>query len=69
VVEINIRIHKVLDLGANPDPRAGAAPFREGVASTRVCLFQPILVAYAILSSYRLSLCRVLEAPVANHGV
>jgi hypothetical protein len=32
--EINIRIHKVLDHGADLNPGAGPAPLREGVTST-----------------------------------
>jgi hypothetical protein len=50
MAEINTRIHKVLDLGANPSPMASPAPLQEGVASTRVNMFGPILVAYVILS-------------------
>jgi hypothetical protein len=51
--EINTRIPKVLDLGANPNPKAGLAPLQEGVASTRVSMFGPVLVAYMILSFHR----------------
>jgi hypothetical protein len=49
-MEINTQIHKVLDLGANPNPGAGPAPLQEGVASTRVSMFRPVLVSYMILS-------------------
>jgi hypothetical protein len=37
--KINTWIHKVLDLGANPNPEAGTAPLRKGfLASWLVCL-------------------------------
>jgi hypothetical protein len=49
VVEINIRIHMVLDHVANLNPEAGPTPLREGVVSTKVSLFGSVLVAYAIL--------------------
>jgi hypothetical protein len=49
VVEVNIRIHKVLDHVANPNPEVGPTPLREGVASTKVSLFRSVLVAYTIL--------------------
>jgi hypothetical protein len=49
-MEINTRIHKVLDLGANLNPGAGPAPLQEGVASTSVSMFRPISVSYMILS-------------------
>jgi hypothetical protein len=32
-VEVDARIHKVLDLGVNPNPRAGPDPLQRGVAS------------------------------------
>jgi hypothetical protein len=50
VVEVNSRIHKVLDLGADLNPGAGPAPLQEGVASARVSMFGPISAAYTILS-------------------
>jgi hypothetical protein len=48
--EVNTQIHRVLDLGADPNPKAGPAPLHEKVASTRVIMFGPISVAYMILS-------------------
>jgi hypothetical protein len=36
MMEINTWIHKVLDHGANQNPRADHAPLRERVTSTRV---------------------------------
>jgi hypothetical protein len=48
--EIKTQIHKVLDLGPDPNPGVSPAPLREGVASTRVSMFGPISVAYAILT-------------------
>jgi hypothetical protein len=69
-VEINTRIHKALDHGANPDLGAGPAPLQEGVASTRVNLFGPISAAYAILYFHLAhGLAQGLGAPVVNHGV
>jgi hypothetical protein len=44
MVEINTQIHKVLDHEPDPNPVAGPVPLREGVASTRVSLFGPVLV-------------------------
>jgi hypothetical protein len=49
-MEINTKIHQVLDPGANPNPGAGPVPLQEGVSSTRVSMFGPISVSYAILS-------------------
>jgi hypothetical protein len=49
-VEINTQMRKILDLGANPNSGAGPVPLQEGVASTKVSMFGPILAAYAILS-------------------
>jgi hypothetical protein len=43
-------IHKVLDLGVNPNPRAGPTPLHGGVASDRVSMLGPILAAFTILS-------------------
>jgi hypothetical protein len=50
MVEVYSRIHKVLDLGVNLNPRASPAPLQEGVTSARVTTLGPISVAYAILS-------------------
>jgi hypothetical protein len=52
-VEINSRIHKVLDHGDNLNPGAGHAPLYEGVASTSVRFSRPVSIAYAILSLHR----------------
>jgi hypothetical protein len=49
-VEVDSRIHKVLDLGVNPNPRASPVPLHDGVARARVSMLGPILVAYVILS-------------------
>jgi hypothetical protein len=38
-VEISTWIHMVLSHGADPNPRAGPTPLKEGVDSTRVSLF------------------------------
>jgi hypothetical protein len=35
-VEVYSRIHKVLDLGVNLNPRASPAPLQEGVTNARV---------------------------------
>jgi hypothetical protein len=50
VVEIDFRIHKVFDLGVDPNPRAGPAPLQEGFANATVSTPGPALVAYVILS-------------------
>jgi hypothetical protein len=66
--EIITQIHKVLDLGANPNPRAGPAPLGEGVASTRVRIFGHVLMDYAILSIHcACGLAQGLVAPAAKH--
>jgi hypothetical protein len=49
-VEVNSRIHKVIDLGVNPNPEAGPTPLQEGFASARVSTLGPFLAAYVILS-------------------
>jgi hypothetical protein len=50
VEEVDSQIDKVLDLGVNPNPRAGPSPLQEGVASARASTLSPSLVAYVILS-------------------
>jgi hypothetical protein len=52
-VEINTQIHRVLDLGANPNPGASPALFQEWVANTRVSTCGLVSVAYVILSFHR----------------
>jgi hypothetical protein len=49
----NTWIHKVLDLGANSNARAGPSPLEEGVASTRDSMVGPLFMAYMILSFHR----------------
>jgi hypothetical protein len=69
VAEIITQIHKVLDLGANPNPEAGPAPLGEGVASTRVRIFGHVLMAYAILSFHcACGLAQGLGRPQQNIG-
>jgi hypothetical protein len=51
-VEISTLIHKVLDHVANLNSGVGHVPLREGVASTRVSLFESILAARTISSSH-----------------
>jgi hypothetical protein len=48
--EVDSWIHKVLDLGVNPNPRASPAPLQGGVASARVSILGPVLAAFVILS-------------------
>jgi hypothetical protein len=70
VAVINDRIHKVLDLGTNLNPRTGSAAFQEGVASTRGRMFGPILATYMVLSLHVLvTLHRVSRAPALNCGM
>jgi hypothetical protein len=49
-VEVNSRIHKVFDLGADLNSGASPAPLQGGVASAWVSMLCPISVAYVILS-------------------
>jgi hypothetical protein len=50
VVEVDARIHKVLDLGVNLNPGVGPVPLQRGVTSTRVSMPGSISVAFVILS-------------------
>jgi hypothetical protein len=50
MVEIDSQIHKVLDLGTDPNPRVRPAPLQEEVASARVSMLGPVLTTYMILS-------------------
>jgi hypothetical protein len=52
MVEVDARIHKVLDLGLSPNPRVGPVPLRRGIASVTVSTLGPVLVAFMILSSH-----------------
>jgi hypothetical protein len=47
--EVDSRIHKVLDLGVNPNPGASHAPLHEGVTSARVSKLSPILALHRVL--------------------
>jgi hypothetical protein len=50
MVEVDTRIHNVLDLGVSPNPGVGPGPLRRGIASTRVSRQGPILAAFVIVS-------------------
>jgi hypothetical protein len=64
--EINTRIHKVLDHGANLNPGAGPAPLIEGVATTKVSLFGFVSAGCMISSSHRArDIVKGLGVPVA----
>jgi hypothetical protein len=52
VVEVNTRMHKVLDHGDNPNPEVGPAPLQEGVTSTNP-LQRPFPVLKALGHDYR----------------
>jgi hypothetical protein len=41
--EVDAWIHKVLNIGVNPNPRAGPAPLQGGIASARVSMLGPVL--------------------------
>jgi hypothetical protein len=49
-VEVGAQIHKVLDLGVNPNSRAGYVPLRRGVTNARVSTLGPVSAASTILS-------------------
>jgi hypothetical protein len=67
-VEVNSQIHKVMDLGINPNPKASPAPLQEGVASARVSTIGPISTAYMILSFHcARGLAQGLGVAVANY--
>jgi hypothetical protein len=48
--EVDSWIHKVLDVGVNPNPRVGPAPLQDGVARASISTLGFISVAYAIMS-------------------
>jgi hypothetical protein len=48
--EVDARIHKVVDLGSNPNHRVSPVPLRRGVTSARVSTLGPVSVAFKILS-------------------
>jgi hypothetical protein len=50
VVEIDARIHKVLDLRIKLNPRACPTTLQGGVASARICTLGLVLIAFMILS-------------------
>jgi hypothetical protein len=66
VVEVDARIHRVLDLGVNPTPRAGPIPLRRGIASARVSTLGPVSVTFAILSFN--CACDLAQGPRGSHG-
>jgi hypothetical protein len=49
-VEVEARIHKVLDLGVNPIPGAILVPLQRGITSVRVYTLGLISVTFVILS-------------------
>jgi hypothetical protein len=48
--EVNVQIHKVLDLGVNPNPGSSPSSLQGGVAMARVSMLGPVLMAFMILS-------------------
>jgi hypothetical protein len=69
-VEINTWIHKVLDLGADLNPRAGPALLQEGLPVPElVCLdlFQWLTRFFLFITLAALR--RVLVAPAVNYGM
>jgi hypothetical protein len=65
-VEINIRIYKVLDHGADPNLGANPTPLREGVDITRV---SPFAFTFGTLRSLirSLSMCPVAGPCICSH--
>jgi hypothetical protein len=49
-IEVDTRIHKVMYVKVNSNPRAGLVPLWRGVASARVSMLGPVLAAFTILS-------------------
>jgi hypothetical protein len=49
-VEVEARIHKVLDLGVNPIPGAILVPLQRGITSVRVYTLGLVSVSFVILS-------------------
>jgi hypothetical protein len=49
-VEVEARIHKVLDLGVFPIPGAGPIPLWSGITSVMVSTLGPVSMAFVILS-------------------
>jgi hypothetical protein len=52
MVEVEVQIRKILDLGVIPTPGASQVPLLRGIASVSVSTLGPIFVAFAILSFY-----------------
>jgi hypothetical protein len=70
VVEVDARIHKVLDLGVNLNPGVGPVPLQRGVTSARVSMPGSISVAFVILSFHCTSILRgVFGAAVVSQGM
>jgi hypothetical protein len=67
VVEVHARIHMVLDLRFNPNPRAIPDPFERGVARTWVSTLVTVLVTIVIISfHYTRDLAQGLGAAVVS---
>jgi hypothetical protein len=49
-MEVDGRIHKVLDLGVSPNPGVGPVPLRKGITSASVSTLGPVSVAFALKS-------------------
>jgi hypothetical protein len=50
MTEVDSQVHKVLDLGVNPNPRADPAPLQGGVANTKVTMLDVVSADFMILS-------------------
>jgi hypothetical protein len=69
-MEVDARIHKVLDLGVSPDLRVRPVPLQRGIASARVSTLGPVSAAFVILSfTVLMILHRVLGATAVSCGM
>jgi hypothetical protein len=49
-MEVDGRIHKVLDIGVSLNPGVGPVPLRKGITSASVSTLGPVSVAFALKS-------------------
>jgi hypothetical protein len=69
-MEVDARIHKVLDLGVSPDLRVRPVPLQRGIASARVSTLGPVSAAFVILSfTVLMILHRVLGVTAVSCGM
>jgi hypothetical protein len=70
MVEVEVQIRKILDLGVIPTPGAGQVPLLRGIASVSVSTLGPFLwLSRFYLFTMLMILCKVFGAVMASHGM